>query len=224
MPEPGNPIHHIDAKILQLAWEWGRTATLLNLSHLNSPEDATTETDLRKAHLLRLYGLDLVRRRMGDLLDDDVARAREFGATSGDLSFSLGITRQAIQKRWPPPGDRVAVVISRRNRIYVSEDGTRYGEVGGSEQYDADRRWFTVGAAVRNTAQYAIIAVDGIVTRTYEIDSNSWIEQNGKWSYSAVHKRPMLDSEIDAAGDALPLRPGDRCDTRAGGSYRPMWF
>lgn len=215
--------HDIDGKILHTAWDWGRTSNP-DLNHLNRPEDATTEDEHRDAHLMRLTGLDLIRRRMSELLDHDVAAAREFGASTDDLSAALGVTRQAIAKRWPTPGNRVAVVISRRHRVRQSDDGTQYGEVGGTGQYDADRGWFAVGAKVRDAAQYSIIAVDGIVDRTYEIDPTSWITHDGKSQYSAKHGRPMTAAEIDAAGDSLPLRPGDKCGTRAGGSYRPNWF
>lgn len=217
-------LNQVDEWVLRKAWEWGRSATLLDLSNLDRPEDATNEKEIRDAYLLRLHGLDLVRRRLGDLVDNDVAKAREFGAETSELSGSLGITRQAIEKRWPSPGERAAVVIARRNRVYVGGDGTRYGEIGGAEQYDADRRWFAVGAKVRKVAQFAIIAVDGIVDRTYEIDPASWVTRDGKSSYSAKHNRRMTAVEIEAAGDALPLRPGDQCATRAGGSYRPLWF
>ncbi|MFZ2177724.1 MAG: hypothetical protein WAW17_27600 [Rhodococcus sp. (in: high G+C Gram-positive bacteria)] len=225
MDEPGNKLTKVDTEVLRVAWQWGRSATLASYEHLDSVDDAVGERENRDAYLRRLQGLDLIRRRITDLIDSDVAKAREFGAETEDLCSSLGVTRQAIEKRWPTPGEQVAVVISRRNRVY-REDGRLYGEVGGDAQYDADRQWFAVGAKVRSKAKYAIIGVDGVTDRIYEIEPDGWKqdEDGRKWSFVAKHGRPMTPTEIDAAGDALPLRPGDRCETRAGGSYRPLWF
>lgn len=219
-----NSIEAVDSEILNLAWRWASTKTLAPLDHLDTVDDASDEQEAMSAFLRRLYGLDLILRRLDGLIGADVIQARALGATAEDLSGSLGITRQAIQKRWPATGDRVAVVISRRDRVRQGVDGRLYGEVGGAAQYDADRQWWLCGAEVRAKAQYAIIAVDGVVDRTYAIDPESWAKSDGKWSFSAQNDRVMTPAEIDAAGDALPLRPGDRCETRAGGSYRPHWF
>jgi hypothetical protein len=150
------------------------------------------------------------------------------GASAGDIADALGVTRQAVEKRWGlvTQGQRVAVVISRRDRVRQDEavPHRAYGEVGGAGQYDSDRGGWAAGAAVRAQARYAIVAVDSIVRRVYEIDR--WDRWAGKWRFTAVGGRELTASQIDAAyraGD-LPLRPGDECPTRRGGAYRPYWF
>jgi hypothetical protein len=126
-----------------------------------------------------------------------------------------------------PAASRCAVVISRRDRIHNDGQGRTYGEVGGTSQYDSDRRVWRVGLDVRQTAEYSPVAVDGTVQRVYRIDRKSWHEVSpGYWEFRAVGDRKLTDAEIAAAyaaGD-LPLRPGDACPTRAGGAYRPYWF
>lgn len=156
------------------------------------------------------------------------ATALSAGASTGDVAAELGVTRQAVEKRWGQltQGQRVAMVISRRDRVRQDDaDPHRtYGEVGGLGQYDSDRGLWPVGEAVRAKARYAIVAVDSTVRRVYEIDQ--WAQRAGKWEFTAVGGRELTAGEIAAAyraGD-LPLRPGDPCPTRRGGAYRPYWF
>lgn len=126
-----------------------------------------------------------------------------------------------------PATRRCAGTVSRRDRIHDDGQGRTYGEVGGTSQYDSDRRVFRVGREVRQLAEYWIVAVDGTVRRVYRIDQGTWRQVSpGYWEFRAVGNRECTDAEIDAAyaaGD-LPLRRGDACPTRAGGAYRPYWF
>ncbi|MFE2414980.1 hypothetical protein ACFXDE_42315 [Kitasatospora sp. NPDC059408] len=144
------------------------------------------------------------------------------GADFEDLGEAWGFSWQAASKRWGhlARGEQVAVVISRRNRVH--RDG--YGEVGGKEQYDADRGAWPVGEEVRRKARYAVIAVDGAVRRVYKI-TGEWEPDptSPKWHFAGTL---LTDLEIDAAHDAgdLPLKPGDPCPTQRGRAYRPHWF
>ena len=109
----------------------------------------------------------------------------------------------------------VAVVISRRNRVYQFEGDARsdVGEVGGSNQILSDLGAWPVGAAVRASAKYEIVP-------------GSWRQTaSGKWEFTAVNNRAVTEQEIEAAYKAgeLPLRPGDSCPTKADGAYRPVW-
>lgn len=148
--------------------------------------------------------------------------ALQQGADFEDLGQAWGFSWQAASKRWGhlARGEQVAVVISRRNRIH--HDG--YGEVGGDDQYDADRGAWPVGEEVRRKARYAVIAVDGIVQRVYEITDGWEPDQHSpKWHFRG---KLLDDPEIAAAHDAgdLPLTPGDSCPTQRGRAYRPHWF
>lgn len=125
---------------------------------------------------------------------------------------------------------RLAAMRSARSgspRTVGWQSDTSYGEVGGPNQYGFDRLEWRVGEVVRNLARYAIIAVNGIVRRVYQISPEGWHETSpGYWESHAIGDRVCTDTEINAAYAAglLPLRPGDDCPARAGGAYRPHWF
>ncbi|MFD5552261.1 hypothetical protein ACFWIA_00285 [Streptomyces sp. NPDC127068] len=151
--------------------------------------------------------------------------------TFADVGDALGTSRQAAEQRFGHVrhGKKVAAVISRRGRVREDPADPRgaYGEVGDAGQYASDRGIWPIGKRVRAEAQYAIVAVDGLVRRVYELDPDGWSEvESSKWEFTAVGNRELTKDEIDAAYEAgnLPLRPGDDCPTRAGGAYRPHWF
>ena len=191
--------------------------------------DGPCDDEIKNAHLAQLRILADIRRETEISINSEVLEARRHGASTREIAPALGITRQAADKRWGHAQDmkRVAVVISRRDRVRDDGQGRTYGEVGGASQYDSDRREWRVGEDVRTLARYAIIAVDGIVQRVYPIDPEGWDEISpGYWEFRAIGDSVCTDTEIDdayAAGD-LPLRPSDDCPTRAGGAYRPHWF
>jgi hypothetical protein len=191
--------------------------------------DGHRDDEIKNAHLAHLKVLADIRRETEISINGEVLEARRHGASTKEIAPALGITRQAADKRWGHAQDmeRVAVVISRRDRVHDDGQGRTYGEVGGPSQYDSDRLEWRVGEDVRNLARYAIIAVDGIVQRVYQIAPEGWHQTSpGYWGFHAIGDRARTDTEIDAAyaaGD-LPLRPGDDCPTRAGGAYRPHWF
>lgn len=208
-----------------LAWKFARIATG-GAAHDAGPGD----DDIKNVHLARAAVLEILRRQTESSINDDVLTALRHGADAGEIAPALGITRQAVEKRWgyaQQGMDRVAVVISRRDRVRADKQGRSYGEVGGVGQYDSDRGVWPIGKRVRELARYGIVAVDGAVQRVYRIDPDGWHQVlPGKWEFSAVSSRECTAAEIDAAcaaGD-LPLRPGDDCPTRAGGAYRPHWF
>ena len=122
---------------------------------------------------------------------------------------------------------RYAGLVSRRDRVHDDGQGRIYGEVGGTSQYDSDRRVWRAGRKVRQLAEYWIVGVDGTVRRVYPIDRASWHQVSpGYWEFRAVGNRECTAAEIDAAyasGD-LPLRPGDACPTRPHGAYLPYQF
>lgn len=154
------------------------------------------------------------------------AKAR--GADHQDLGDACGVTWQAARKRWGPlnPGDgRIAVVISRRNRVHHDPDDPRgaYGEVGGNGQYDSDRGAWPIGEEVRQKAEYAIVAVDGTVERVYRIHQDGWRKVGAKWCFTGTLATQEEIASAYAAG-TLPLRPGDPCPTRQGRAYRPHRF
>ncbi|NBH02875.1 hypothetical protein [Amycolatopsis sp. SID8362] len=196
------------------------------------------DEDIAKAFLARASIFTLLRENVKTGIDRDIRKAIHHGADLEDVVAALGITRQAVAKRWGSSlrgyaqRDRmssVAVVISRRARVH--HDGNdprgRYGEVGGAEQYASDRGAWPVGKLVREMARYAIIAVDGTVARIYRINHDGWQQTaNGKWQFTAIGGRECTPEEINAAhaAEQLPLRLGDSCPTRAGGAYRPLWF
>ena len=206
-----------------LAWKFARLLT-------GGDTDDDGPRDIKDARLARATVLEVLRGQAESSINDDVLTALRHDADAGEVASALGITRQAVEKRWGHAQqglDHVAVVISRRDRVRADDQGNSYGEVGGADQYDSDRRVWPIGQRVRELARYAIIAVDGTVQRVYPIDPGGWHEAlPGKWEFTAISGRECTPAEIDAAyaaGD-LPLRPGDDCPTRAGGAYRPHWF
>jgi len=216
-----------------LTWTWARTLAGLGEGEAPlTPYDAGHGDECTQA--VRLARLTVLKHLAGyvDLLtEQDAVSALDHGAGVEEVAEALGITRQAVTKRWGHvrQGERVAVVISRRNRVreHADDPRGRVGEVGGDAQYDNDRGQWPVGRTVRAKARYAVVAVDGTVRRVYEIAPDSWEEAGPRlWRFAAVGDRALNAEEIDAAYRAgqLPLKPGDACPTRIGGAYRPHWF
>lgn len=222
-------LEYLHSRIDQLVWSSGRQIwdgpgePPVSLYGLGLSRD-----QVRTGHLTLLAVLADVVAHVHAEISVAAVGALRAGANAAQVARQLGVTRQAVEKRWGPvtQGQRVAAVISRRNRVRRDPADPRgeYGEVGAPGQYDSDRRYWPVGAAVRAKARYAIVAVDSTVRRVYEIDR--WQPKAGKWEFTAAGGRELTADEIEAAYSAgdLPLRPGDHCPTRRGGAYRPYWF
>jgi hypothetical protein len=219
----------------ELVWKW--TRRMADLGPDEGPRrwsdpDGTDdqEVDLRLATLAVQSHLA---KELEAWTTESAVVAVGHGAGLADVADALGVTRQAVEKRWGylRRGHRVVVVISRRDKVHADPDDPRgaYGEVGGGAQYDADRGAWGVGRTVRATATHAIVAVDGTVKRVYRLDPDGWYESEtvpGKWEFTAVGDAP-LDPEAVAAAVAageLPYGIGADCPTRVGGAYRPEWF
>lgn len=231
------PTHDEHFKMLddieELAWAWARRLADLGPDDepLNPRGSDLSDEQLKAARLALLGAQNLITKQFEAWMPETAFTAIEQGADFEEVAGVLGVSRQAVEKRWGymRRGDRVAVVISRRDRVreYPDDPRTRVGEVGGDEQYESDRGMWPIGKTVRAKAQYAIVAVDGTVRRVYALDPHGWSEpEPNKWQFTAVDGRELTEKETAAAYEAgeLPLKPGDDCPTRVGGAYRPHWF
>lgn len=233
-PLTEDELSDVNYELGELAWRFARRAS--GLGPTDPPEHRRlpdlSDDQAAAARLATLAVLGQIQDSLRRLADGEAMAAFQHGADLADLAAALGVTRQAAESRWGymrRAGDRVAVVISRRDRVHSDPTDSRgtYGEVGGADQYDSDRGPWPVGRSIRDAAEYAIIAVDGTVRRAYWLES--WArhpDRPDKWIFTARGGRALTDAEIDAAYAAgtLPLGLGDPCPTRAGGAYRPHWF
>ncbi|MEU9044535.1 MULTISPECIES: hypothetical protein [unclassified Kitasatospora] len=193
------------------------------------PEDDSSADEPERLAYLRV--LKHATGHLSNRTDQTALGLIDRGTDLEDVAQALGVGVPAVRKRFGSvrQGERVAVVISRRDRVRHDESDPRgsFGEVGGYEQYASDRGVWPIGAGVRAQAEFAIVAVDGVVRRVYRIDPDGWREHSPRlWEFTAVGGVPLTPSEIrqaQLAGD-LPLVPGDSCPTRAGGAYRPHRF
>ncbi|MEU8665377.1 hypothetical protein [Streptomyces anulatus] len=217
-------------ELRELAWKYARRR--LPFEAVEPPggmkADDFSEEEMCAMYLAQLAVLTELDKDCEGLARLMAAGAKARGADHQNLGDACGVTWQAARKRWGPlkPGDgHIAVVISRRNRVYQDPDDPRgsYGEVGGTGQYDSDRGAWPIGAEVREKAEYAIVAVDGTVERVYRIDPGGWEPDGAKWHFAGTL---LTQHEIAAAyaAGSLPLRPGDSCPTRQGRAYRPHRF
>ncbi|MEU3706976.1 hypothetical protein AB0E82_32320 [Streptomyces anulatus] len=223
----------LQAGLDDLAWTFAkRAAGLAPDDQPAAVDDAGLSDDgIRAARLARAAVFKQIEGLTASRIRLDVGQALEHSATLDDVAAALGVSRQAVAKRFGDlrRGERVVVVISRRDRVreYPADSRVRVGEVGGPQQYDSDRGVWPAGRRVRAEARHAVVAVDGVVRRIYALDPDGWREaEPGKWEFTAVGGRELDAADIAAAYGAgeLPLRPGDSCPTRAGGAYRPCWF
>lgn len=189
-----------------------------------------TRDEQRAFWLVKLSVLKALGRTGEGLQRGAASAAAECGASTADIGEALGISRQAVEKRWGTvqSGIQEIVVISRRARSYPGPEGDSrefYGEVGGPDQYESDRGWWPVGKRVRDTAKYAVIGVEFEVKRVYRITPGAWTgpNVNRKWQFSGIE---LLPDEVDSAYDRgeLPVRLGDPCQTRWRRSYWPARF
>lgn len=217
----------------ELTWTWACDIAGLDAGNTSLDPGPDNGDDATQAtRLARLRVLKHVARHLDLLTEQTAGLALDHGADLDDIATALGVTRQAVRKRFGHLlrlGDSVAVVISRRDRVRHDPDDPRgaYGEIGGPDQYAADRGLWSVGRAVRDQADHAVVAVDGTVRRIYALDPDGWTEVSpGKWQFTAVGDQPMDDASVRAgvAAGHIPLGIGDDCPTRIGGAYRPHWF
>lgn len=115
---------------------------------------------------------------------------------------------------------RVFPVIARSGRAYIEDTGRPYGEVGASQQRQADAGSWRAGQAVRDQCEPMTVSVTGTVERIYKV--NSWAKKGRKW---VADLGPELsDADLDAHYPDYPYRRGDDCPTRVGGAYRPETY
>lgn len=220
----------------RLSWQWAeRLAGTRAPDPLGAgidPGEAVGDDATQAVRLARLRVLRHASRHLGLLTDQTVGLLLEHGATVADLADASGVTAPAIRQRhrdYLRAGPRVAVVVSRRDRIRVDPDDPRgaYGEMTDPDaRYAADRGWWHVGHAVRAAAAHAVVAVDGTVERVYALDPDGWTEHPdipGKWRFTGRLMTPDAVARAVADGH-LPLGIGDPCPTRRGGAYRPVWY
>jgi len=199
---------------------------LLHTAEDQSDRGSTNQAPAAR-HLRRMRTLTLLSLACAQATDHEAASALKAGASFSDVGPACGITKQAARRRFAAKaGNQVVVVISRRRRIHRAPGGhsERFGEVGGAAQYASDRKPWAVGDDVRTAARHAVVAVDGIVKRVYEIDPAHWQPcGNHKWAFEG---RPLTPGETALLHNkgTLPFAIGDACPTRAGGAYRPHWF
>lgn len=79
--------------------------------------------------------------------------------------------------RWVP-------TVWRRDREWVQPDGRLYGETSATEQEQADRRYWAVGAEVRAQNHPLVLAVNGKIERVYEVAG--WIREDGQTKWTAL--------------------------------------
>ncbi|MFD9685219.1 hypothetical protein ACFXPX_04960 [Kitasatospora sp. NPDC059146] len=193
------------------------------------PYDGSNATEAERLAYLRV--LKHATGHLSSRTDQTALGLLDSGTPLEDVAQALGVGVPAVRKRFGAArqGERVAVVISRRDRVRHDESDPRgsFGEVGGQAQYASDRGVWPIGAGVRAEAEFAIVAVDGVVRRVYRIDPDGWREHSSRlWEFTAFGDVPLTQTEIRQAqitGD-LPLVPGDACPTRVGGAYRPYRF
>ena len=232
-PLDGTDRGELHSSLDDLAWAFARRAAGLGPDDppLSLCDEDLSDDQIKAARLARVAIYKHLEGLVASSVRLDVGQALEHGANWGEVAETLEVSRQAVAKRFGAlrRGENVAVVISRRDRVreYPDDTRVRVGEVGGPEQYDSDRGEWLIGKKVRAEAKYAIVAVDGIVRRIYELDPAGWHEvEPNRWEFTAVGGRELDDEAITTAYTAgkLPLQPGDGCPTRAGGAYRPHWF
>ncbi|MTE16064.1 hypothetical protein [Nocardia aurantiaca] len=181
--------------------------------------------DWRQARELQLALLQvqtLIVKEIEAWMPEAVSDALDLTATFGDIAAVIGLDRQLVHQRWgniKGADSQVALVISRRS----SDEPATVGAV-----YDEDRRCRKVSLAVRRRARHAIVAVDGIVCRVYELEPDSWIEEidSRTWMFNAIGRRSLVAAEVNAAYYAglLPLRLGDVCPARSHGACATYYF
>jgi hypothetical protein len=144
-------------------------------------------------------------------MSEAVASALDHTAGLGDVASVTNLERASVHRRWGrfgSAGTRIALVISQPwPDCPLAAASNRQG------LYEQDRRWWRVSSAVRRSAHHAIVVVDRVVTRIYELEPEGWRCDSGgiRWEFRAVGAAPLPPARVDAAveGGALPVRLGD---------------
>ncbi|WP_300265503.1 hypothetical protein [Microbacterium sp.] len=157
-----------------------------------------------------------IERIRAELTAEQVALLEEHGQPITPAHSSTKHRRLARAKR-PFP------VIARSGRHYREANGRRYGELpAGTDQRQADARYWRVGAAVRDACEPMTVSVGGTVQRIYEV--RGWYQEPGQTKWTADLGRLLTDEDLDRDYPDYPYRYGNECKTSGGGAYRPEYY
>ncbi|MEU6581261.1 hypothetical protein [Nocardia sp. NPDC046763] len=155
------------------------------------------------------------------------AAALDHTADLGDIAAVTHLGRETVHRRWghlESIGARIALVISRPWPDVEALVDTSGGQVS----YEMDRRWWHIGTAVRRGARHAIVVVDRVVQRVYELDPEGWAPDGTGhlWEFSAVGAAPLGTQRVQDAFDhgLLPVRLGDRYPARLDVGCMPCYL
>jgi hypothetical protein len=187
----------------------------------------TAEEPMTRAELARRYGTApyIIRRRLTNAWQmhyADPSRPAPPDPVNPDTTRPRYLPAEF--DRWWQGLPDIVVVVSRRGDKPERVDGRSRGEMS---QYDADRRYWFVGAGVRATARHAMVAVDGVVRRVYTLAG--WEPNPGdqrQFGFRALGDAPLdrgMVEDLYGAGE-LPYTIGASYPVKRGGRYWIDWL
>ena len=136
--------------------------------------------------------------------------------TVAEIAETFHVARSTLYKRLSAQhhGRDFVLVVYRNTRPGKIDRDTnrRYGETGASEavQFEADRKWFNIGAPQRSRLKGIVYVVDGIVRRVRGVDPDGTWHYDDRGFADIPVTAPLTDVEIARRLPTLPLRPGDQ--------------
>ncbi|WP_433723023.1 hypothetical protein ACQP0C_23220 [Nocardia sp. CA-129566] len=153
------------------------------------------------------------------------AGAVDHTAELGDIASVTGIERADVHRKWNRCGND-----DQASALVISQPWPNLDPQGAptDSHYEQDRGWWRIGPAARRSARYAVIVVDHVIRRVYELDPDGWDSDTTgiRWRFRATGAAALSEAQVDAAVEhgVLPARLGDSLPAQLDSGCVPWHF
>jgi DNA invertase Pin-like site-specific DNA recombinase len=144
--------------------------------------------------------------------------------TVEQIAETFHTSRATVYRALASQGDLALIVYRGKGTAGVDRNGRPYGETGMDEsaQLDADRKYWPIAAAKKDSLKAIVYVVDGVVERVRRVDAHgSWTADPGRRATGTTYwdiplTAPLTPEQITEQLPTLGLQLGDQIPTQRG--------
>ncbi|MEU2253980.1 hypothetical protein ABZ540_12480 [Nocardia xishanensis] len=166
--------------------------------------------EARELHLSLLRVCGMLVDEVEAWMASAAACAVDHTADLGHLVSVTGVEHADVHRNWNDRRDR-----DQACALVISQPWPNPDPQGAptDSHYEQDRGWWRIGLAARRSARYAVVVVDHVIRRVYELDPDGWDSDTTgiRWRFRATGAAALSEARVDAAVEQglLPARLGD---------------